>query len=99
MKTEYSKTGSATNPLRIGIVGAGFAGKFHVECLRRVYGARVELAGVTSLRKESREAFGKKHDIPAFDSVASMLREVDVLDICSPACAHEEQLLAAAESG
>jgi len=86
-------------PLRIGIVGTGFAGRFHVECLRRVYGATVELAAVTSRRPESRAAFGKKHDIPVVDSVAALLDRVDVLDICSPPYAHEEQILAAVAAG
>ncbi len=85
--------------LRIGLVGTGFAGKFHMECLRRIYGVAVEMAGVTSLRKESREAFGRKHGIPVFDSVRDMLDRVDVIDVCSPPCAHEEGILAAASAG
>ena len=32
--------------VRVGNVGSGFAGRYHVECLRRIYGVRVELAGV-----------------------------------------------------
>lgn len=86
--------------LRVGIVGTGFAGRYHVECLRRVYGADVEIAGVTSLRKESREAFGQAHGgIPVFPDLHSLLKQVDVLDLCSPPYAHEEGILAAAESG
>jgi predicted dehydrogenase len=85
--------------LRVGIVGTGFAGRFHLECLHRVYGARVELAGVTSRREESRRAFGKKHGIPVFDDVESMLPHVDLLDVCSPPYAHEEGVLAAAAEG
>ncbi len=34
---------SSSKTIRIGIVGAGMAGRFHVACLRRVYGARIEL--------------------------------------------------------
>jgi len=85
--------------LRIGLVGAGFAGRFHLECLRRVYGARVTLAGVTSKRPESRRAFGKKHGLPVFDNIREMLPHVDLLDVCSPPYAHEEGILAAAEEG
>ena len=85
--------------LRIGLVGAGFAGRYHVECLRRVYGAEVVLAGVTSLRAESRAPFGKAHGIPVFENVAAMLPHVDLLDICSPPYAHEEGILQAAAAG
>ena len=62
--------------IRIGIVGAGFAARYHVECLRRTYGARIEITGVTSLRKESREKFGATHGIPTFDNVDAMLTQI-----------------------
>ena len=86
-------------PIRIGIVGAGFAARYHVECLRRTYGARVKIAGVTSLTKESREKFGATHGIPTYDSVDAMLARIDLLDICSPPSAHEGSILAAAGCG
>jgi len=85
--------------LRIGIVGTGMAGRFHLECLRRVYGARVEIAGVTSLREESRNAFASKHQVRAFDDLKGLLAETDVVDICSPPYAHEEGIIAAAKAG
>jgi len=87
------------NRLRIGIAGAGFAARYHVECLRRVYGAAVTLAGVTSRRPESRAAFGAERGIPVFASVEEMLGHVDVLDVCSPPYAHEAGILAAAAAG
>jgi len=85
--------------IRVGLVGAGFAGRYHVECLRRVHGVEVELAGVTSARAESREQFGRERGIPVFESIEAMLPHVDLLDICSPPYAHEEGILAAAKAG
>jgi len=85
--------------IKIGLVGTGFAGKFHLECLRRIYGVEVEIAGVTSLREESRVEFGRRHGITVYQDVASMLDAVDILDICSPPCAHEDTILAAANAG
>ena len=85
--------------VRVGIVGAGFAARFHVECLCRVYGVGVELAGVTSLRAESRERFGREHGLRVYESVRAMAGDVDVLDVCSPAYAHEEGILAAVAAG
>ena len=84
--------------LRVGIVGAGMAGRFHLECLRRVYGVGVEVTGVTSLRRESREAFGRLHRVPVFEDVGSLLERVDLLDVCSPPYAHEEAIIAAASA-
>ena len=66
---------------RVGIVGTGFAGEFHVNCLRRVYGTAVEIAGITSLRKESREAFGARHGLKVFDSVEEMKDVTGILPL------------------
>jgi len=85
--------------LRIGIVGTGMAGRFHLECLRRVYGVPVEVTGVTSLRPESREAFGRAHGVPVCADVAALIERVDLLDVCSPPHAHEEAIVAAAAAG
>ncbi len=85
--------------IRVGIIGCGFAGRYHVACLRRVYGVHVELAGVTSLRAESRREFGARHEIPVFESVEALVDQVDLVDICSPPYGHEEAICAAAEAG
>lgn len=82
--------------MRIGIAGTGFAGKFHLE---NYADCGVEVAGVTSARAESREAFGAKYGVRAFESVAVMLPEIDVLDICTPPSSHREYILAAAALG
>jgi len=82
--------------VRVGLVGTGFAGKFHLESLRCVHGVQVEMAGVTSLRAASRAAFGKEHGIAVYESAEAMLPDVDLLDICSPPSAHGAALLAAA---
>ncbi len=85
--------------VRVGLAGAGFAGAYHFECLRRVYGVEVQVSGVTSLRAASREAFAERRGIPVFADIGAMLPHIDVLDICSPPCAHEEAILAAAAAG
>src|SRR5439155_26935977 len=84
------------NPIRIGIAGTGFAGRFHLENFTET-GAPV--VGVTSARTESRDAFASKHGIRSFASVAEMLPEIDVLDICTPPSSHSEYILQAAAAG
>lgn len=86
-------------PLRIGIVGTGFAARIHVACWRRVYGPAVEIAGVTSRRQASRDAFGRSHDLPVFADISTLLEQVDLLDLCSPPAVHEDGILAAAAAG
>lgn len=100
-KTEMDETESTINTpvVRVGIAGAGMAGSFHAECLRRVHGVRVRLAGVTSLRSESRREFGRSRGIPVFDSLEEMVEHVDVVDLCSPPYAHKDGILRAAGAG
>src|SRR5258708_21536011 len=84
------------NPIRIGIAGTGFAGRFHLENFADT-GAQV--VGATSARPESRDAFASKYGIRSFVSVAEMLPEIDVLDICTPPSSHGEYILQAAAAG
>ena len=88
-------------PIRIGIVGSGFAAEFHYTAYQRVTDIDVKVVGVTSLikDKEHREDFAKKRGIKAFDSLEEMLSEVDVIDVCTPGYAHEEVSIVSLEAG
>ncbi|OHB48384.1 MAG: hypothetical protein A2Y10_20015 [Planctomycetes bacterium GWF2_41_51] len=85
--------------IKVGIIGAGFAGKFHCECLKRIYGVEVELAGVTSLHIQSRKSFGNQYGIAVFDDSEALIKNVDVVDICSPTYVHSETIISAAQLG
>src|SRR2546425_815497 len=84
------------NVLRIGIAGAGFAARFHLENFPE---SGVEAAGVTSARRESREAFASRHGLRAFASVEDMLSAIDILDICTPPSSHSGYIRSAAAAG
>ncbi len=86
-------------PIRIGIVGARFAARFHLAGYRRVYGVPVEVVGVTSVTRESREAFAREQGIQAFNSLEELAKAVDVIDICAPGAAHEPLAVAALRQG
>ncbi len=86
---------SSKDPLRIGLVGARFAANLHLHAYRRVYGAPIEIVGVTSRSAESREAFASQHGVRAFDSIEALIPEVDVLDVCAPPDTHVPCALAA----
>jgi predicted dehydrogenase len=83
-------------PLKIGIAGAGFAARFHLENFPE---SGIQVVGVTSARAETREAFAAKHKLRAFSSVEEMLPEIDVLDICTPPSSHQQYMVAAARAG
>src|SRR6266849_52006 len=84
------------NQIRIGIAGTGFAGRFHLENFPQ---AGAQVVGATSTRPESRDSFASKHGVRSFVSVAEMLPEIDVLDICTPPSSHGEYILQAAAAG
>src|SRR5438034_9941808 len=84
------------NPIRIGIAGTGFAGRFHLE---NIADTGAQVVGATSVRAESRDAFASRYGIRSYASVAEMLPEIDVLDICTPPSSHSEYILQAAAAG
>ena len=83
-------------PLRIGMIGAGFASKFHME---NFPAGKAVVVGVTSPRPESREAFARQFGITAYASVEEMLPHVDAVDICSPPSSHAHYMRLAAQAG
>jgi predicted dehydrogenase len=84
--------------LRIGIVGAGFATRFHLEAYSRVYGVPIEIIGLTSLSPQSRERMAREYNIRSFGSLDQMIKEIDVVDICAPPYAHEKIAIQALDS-
>ena len=87
------------DPLRIGIVGARFAARFHWEGYRRVYGVPVEVVGVTSKSPESRQAFARERGVRAVDTLAELCDASDVIDICGPGSTHEPLAVEALKRG
>ena len=85
--------------IRVGIVGARFAARFHWEGYRRVYGIPVEVAGVTSTSAESREAFARECGIKSFATFEELCDAVDVVDLCTPGSTHELLAVAALQRG
>ncbi len=86
-------------PIRVGIVGAGFAGRFHYESIQRVRGVPIRVVGVATKTRESRERFAAERGIRAFDSVEALIDACDVVDVCTPPYAHEEITIKAAAAG
>jgi predicted dehydrogenase len=88
-----------TQPIRVGIVGAGFAARFHFHNLRRVHTVPLEIAGVTSRSPQSREAFARETSVKAFDTFDTLCDAVDVIDLCSPPSTHEQLAVDALQRG
>lgn len=85
--------------VKIGMVGSRFAAGFHMESYRHVTGVDLEVVGVFSKTRDSREAFAAKHGIKAFNCFDELAEAVDVVDLCVPGALHEPFCVRAAELG
>ena len=85
--------------IRVGLVGARFAARFHCQGYRRVHGVPVEVVGVTSKGAESRESFARQHGINAYGSIEELCEAADLIDVCAPTAAHESIAVEALKRG
>ena len=83
--------------VRAGIVGAGFSASFHWEALRKVYGTNVEVKGVFALDTAQAAEYAQKRGIRAYDSLESLIEDVDVVHCCVLVAGHEQVAVAALE--
>ena len=86
--------------VRIGIVGAKFAGGFHMDVWKTIPGA--EVVAIADLVEEARKDFQKKYGIPkAYSSGDELIRDpdIDVVDICVPNFLHSQIAIAAMQGG
>jgi predicted dehydrogenase len=79
--------------LRASIIGSGFAAKFHVEAIKRVFGTPVEVIGAYSPNTNRLKSFCNEKDIPPFSSLESLIEVSDVLHICTPPSTHEKLVI------
>ena len=88
--------------VRIGIVGAGFAGHFHLASYEKVYGEDFEIRGIFDAVKDKAAKLAKDFGVPkVYDSLEQMLgdKEVDVVDIVVPNFLHVPIAVQAAQAG
>ena len=86
--------------VRIGIIGAKFAGGFHMDVWNTIPGAHV--TAIADLVEEARLDFQKKYGIAkVYKDGASLIKDpdIDVVDICVPNFLHAEIAVAAMQGG
>lgn len=83
--------------LKIGIIGTGAIADVHLESWRRMPG--IEIAGYYDQLPEAAARAVQRYGGRSFASLEALLAAVDVVDICTPAVAHKEIVLAAAAAG
>jgi len=85
---------------RIGIIGAKFAGGFHMDVWKTIPGA--EVIAVADLVEEARLDFQKKYNLPkAYGDGTELIKDpdIDVVDICVPNFLHAPIAIAAMQGG
>ena len=85
--------------MRIGLVGTGSMGHAHAPSWQLLNSSGAELVGVVSNRTESTEAFAEQYGIRAYDTLSSLIDDVDILDICAPTHLHRAMTEQAAQAG
>lgn len=75
--------------LKAGIIGSGFAARFHLEALRRVHSVRIQEIGAYSRNNDKLQKFAEEKGIPAAASLDELIDASDVLHLCTPPVTHE----------
>ena len=85
------------NSIRIGVIGAGHLGKFHIECIDRIEG--FSLVGFYDIDKETVDRISSKYNVKAYDDPESLFGDVDAVCIVTPTATHYDIATKAIESG
>ena len=85
--------------IRVGVVGAAFAGNLHAEALCAT--GRAEIVGVVSATESSRTAFAERWGCRSYVDLASMIaaERLDVVTLAMPNRFHRDAVLEAAAAG
>lgn len=83
--------------VRVGIVGAGFSGSFHFEAIRKVYGVNVDVKGIYDTDQVKAKAWAAQRNVRAYDSLESLIDDVEVIHVCVLVAGHEAVTVAALE--
>lgn len=75
--------------LRSGIIGSGFAARFHFEALQRVHSVQVDVVGAFSKSAAELAEFTSARGIKSFESLEEIIASCDILHVCTPPSTHE----------
>lgn len=87
--------------IRVGLVGSGFVAELHMHSYRRVYGLTASVEAVVSRGDHVVEFAGRHHIPQVYRDFRDLLKnkDIDVIDICTPAVLHAPMIVEAMEAG
>ena len=89
-------------PVRIGLIGAGFAAGLHLRAYRQCGAPRAEVVGIAGGRAERAGKLAAEYGVPeVYDDYRHLLErtDVDVIDLCTPNHLHNQMALDALAAG
>ena len=72
--------------VKIGLLGVGHLGKIHLKLLKEIEG--FEVVGIYDPNIALAKEVSEKFEVPAFESMCSLMEKCDAIDIVSPTTAH-----------
>ena len=75
-------------PVRTGVVGVGYLGKYHAEKYLELDGS--ELVGVVDTSQEAAQAISNRLNVPAFNNYKELFNKVDAVSIVVPTELHHK---------
>ena len=72
--------------VRIGIIGVGHLGKFHVQQYQTIH--NVECVGVFDIDIECVDVVSKNYNVKSYDNLDDLLSRCDAVSICTPTSTH-----------
>ncbi|MEO6130442.1 MAG: Gfo/Idh/MocA family oxidoreductase [Saprospiraceae bacterium] len=93
-KEEMVKDG---DKIKIGIIGAGHLGRYHIECALRIEGATLE--GIYDIDIDRSRLISSEYGVSAFADIDEILDKVDAVCIVTPTSTHYEIALRVINAG
>lgn len=90
---------TASGPVRIAVIGTGFAARFHLESYRRVYGEHFEIVAICGRDSARASTLARTHGIARVENDYRQLLadpSIDAVDLCVPNDLHVPMILEAA---
>ncbi|MDR3625779.1 MAG: Gfo/Idh/MocA family oxidoreductase [Ignavibacteriaceae bacterium] len=76
------------NKLKIGVIGTGHLGKFHIKMLKEINNC--ELIGIYDAKPDVAKSAGDEFNVKVFDTLDALLNEVEAVSIAAVTGAHYE---------
>ena len=85
------------NKLKIGVIGAGHLGNFHIKLLKEI--ENCDLVGIYDKAPDIAEESGNKHGVKIYSDINNLLQNIDAVSIVTTTSSHYEIAKKCLEAG